>query len=139
MGQVFAGFVVGYALALALSPLAALAIVRSNDRTGFAQRFAPEGTNVVALTVVLHFAALLLFTALGMILGLALAGIDDRRPDGGLGSPNVAYTLLVVALTAAIVIPTIAVPAIRRFALFGALIFVAAFGWAMPWLAKAAP
>jgi hypothetical protein len=49
------------------------------------------------------------------------------------------FTLLVVALTAVIVIPTIAVPAIRRYIAYGALIFVAAFGWAMPWLAEAAP
>jgi len=138
MAEVFAGFVVGYALALALSPMAAIGIVRSNDRTGFAQRVAPEGTNVVALAVVLHFAAMLLFTALGMILGMALAGLEDRRPDGGLGSPNMLYTLLVVALTAVILIPTIAVPAVRRYALAAGLIFLVAFGWAMPWLAEAA-
>jgi hypothetical protein len=139
VGEVFSGFVVGYALALVLSPLAAISLIRSNTRTGFAQRVAPEGTNVVALTVVIHFSAMLLFTAIGMILGLALAGIEDRRPDGGIGSPNMVFTLLVVALTAVIVIPTIAVPAIRRYIVYGALIFVAAFGWAMPWLAEAAP
>jgi hypothetical protein len=139
MAEVFAGFVVGYALALALSPLAAISIVRSNDRTGFAQRFAPEGTSVVALAVVLHFAAMLLLTALGMVLGMALAGLEDRRPDGGLGSPNVVYTLLTLALTAVIVIPALALPAVRRFAFVAAVIFALAFGWAMPWLAEAAP
>jgi hypothetical protein len=136
MAEVFAGFVVGYALALALSPIAAIALVRSNDRTGFAQRIAPEGTNVVALSVVLHFAAMIVLTAVGLILGMALGGLEDRRPDGGLGSPNLVYTLLVVALTAVIIIPTIAVPAIRRIAFVGALIFVVAFGWAVPWLAQ---
>jgi hypothetical protein len=136
MAEVFAGFVVGYALALALSPIAAIALVRSNDRTGFAQRLAPEGTSVVALSVVLHFAAMIVLTAIGLILGMALGGLEDRRPDGGLGSPNLIYTLLVLALTAVIVIPMIAVPAIRRYALSGALIFVAAFGWAVPWLAQ---
>jgi len=138
MAEVFAGFVVGYAIALALAPIAAVGLVRSNDRTGFAQRFAPEGTNVVALSVVLHFAAMLLFTALGLVLGMALAGLEDRRPAGGLGSPNALYTLLVIALTAVIVIPMLAVPAIRRYALIGAGIFVVGFGWAMPWLAEAA-
>lgn len=137
MAEVFAGFVIGYALALVLSPLAALALVRSNDRTGFAQRFAPAGTNVVALTVVLHFAALIVFTALGMVLGMALDGLNDRRPEGGLGSPNALYTLIVIALTAVAVIPSLAVPAVRRTAFAGALIFVAAFGWALPWLARA--
>lgn len=135
MAQVFAGFVVGYALALLAAPLAALALVRSNDRTGLAQRVAPPGTSIIALSVVLHFAALIVLTALGLVLGMALGGIDARRPEGGIGSPNLVYTLLVVALTAVVVIPAFAVPAMRRYALIGALIFVAAFGWAMPWLA----
>jgi len=43
-----------------------------------------------------------------------------------------------VALTAVILIPTIAVPAVRRYALAAGLIFLVAFGWAMPWLAEAA-
>jgi hypothetical protein len=67
---------------------------------------------------------------------MALAGLEDRRPSGGLGSPNLIYTLLVIALTAVMVIPTIAVPSVRRYTLAGALLFVALFGWAMPWLAE---
>jgi hypothetical protein len=135
LAEVFAGFVIGYAIALAASPLAAWALVSSNDRSGIAQRIAPPGTNLVALSVVLHFAAMLLFTALGIVLGMVLGGIEDRRPAGGLGSPNVAYTLIVVALTAVLVIPAMAVPMIRKLALAGALAFAALFGWAMPWLA----
>ena len=137
MPQVFAGFVTGFALAILSTPLAAIAIVRSNKRTGLAQRVAPPGANVVALSMVLHFGALITFTAIGMVLGLALDGIDARRPAGGFGSPNAAYTLLVVALAAVVVIPAMAMPAMRRYALAGALVFVAAFGWAMPWLAEA--
>lgn len=135
MAEVFAGFVIGYALALAVSPLAAWALIASNDRSGMAQRLAPPGTNFVALSVVLHFAALLVFTMLGLVLGMALGGIEDRRPAGGLGSPNVVYTLLVVALAAVLVIPTLILPAIRTYALAAAAVFVLLFGWALPWLA----
>lgn len=135
MAQVFAGFVVGYAISLLIGPAVAIAIVRSNDRSGVAQRLAPPGTSIIALSVVLHFAAMLMFTALGLVLGMALAGIDQRRPDGGLGSPNVTYTLLVIALTAVLVIPAFAVPVIRRYAFAGAVLFAVLFGWAMPWLA----
>jgi hypothetical protein len=137
MAEVFSGFVVGYALALAAGALGAIVIVRSNERTGLAQTIAPPGTNVVALAVVVHFAAMLLLTAIGMILGMALAGLEDRRPEGGIGSPNAIYTALVLALTAVVVIPTLAVQEMRRFALAGALIFVIAFGWVTPWLAEA--
>jgi hypothetical protein len=133
--EVFAGFVVGYAISLILAPAAAIALVRSNDRSGFAQRMAPPGTSMIALSVVLHLALVLLFTALGMVLGMALAGLEDRRPEGGLGSPNAVYTLMVVALTAVIFIPTLVVPAIRAHAAAAALAFAALFGWATPWLA----
>jgi hypothetical protein len=136
VASVFAGFVVGYALALVGGPLAAVLIVRSNHRSGVAQRIAPPGTSVIALSVVLHFAAILLLTALGLVLGMALHALEARRPEGGLGSPNLLYTLLVVAIAAVLVIPTLAVPAVRKFALAAALVLLAAFGWLMPWVAQ---
>lgn len=135
MAEVFAGFVIGYAISLVVSPLMAWFLVSSNDRSGFAQRIAPPGTNVVALSAVLHFATVLLLTALGMVLGMALTGIEERRPDGGIGSPNLVYTLVVAALAAVMIIPAIAVPMIRRSAVISGIVFVGLFGWAMPWLA----
>lgn len=135
MPEVFAGFVVGYAVSLIIAPGAAILLIRSNTRTGFAQRMAPPGTNVVALSMVLHLVAVLVFTAIGMIFGMALAGIDDRRPDGGLGSPNIVFTFLVVATTAVFVIPLLLLPTMRKHAIAGAVVFAALFGWAMPWLA----
>jgi hypothetical protein len=137
LAEVFAGFIVGFALSIVVAPLGAITLIRSNDRTGLAQRMAPPGTNVVALSVVLHFAAMLLLTMVGMILGLLLLALNDRRPSSGLGSPNVAYTLIVVALTAALVMPTLVLPSVRRWCALGALVFVLAFGWVMPWAAWA--
>ena len=136
MVEVFAGVVIGFALSLTVAPIAAIALVRSNDRTGLAQRVAPPGTNVIALSVVLHFAAMILLTMIGLLLGMLLAALNDRRPDNGLGSPNAAYTLIVIALTAVLAIPTLVVPSVRRCSVAGALLFVALFGWALPWLAE---
>ena len=132
---VFAGFVVGFALSLCVAPAAAIQIVRSNGETGLAQRIAPPGTNLIALSMVLHFAAALVLTAVGMLLGMLLGGLNDRRPDGGIGSPNLAFTLIVLALNTVVVIPLLIVPAIRRPALASAVLLAVAFGWAMPWLA----
>jgi hypothetical protein len=92
---------------------------------------------VVALSVVLHFAAMLVLTMIAMLLGLLLLALNDRRPGNGLGSANLVYTLVVVALTAVIVMPTLVVPAVRRWCILGAVVFAAAFGWVMPWLAWA--
>ena len=135
MAHVFAGFVVGFAISIAIAPLGAWMLISSNDRSGFAQRLAPPGTNFVALSVVLHLVAILTFTAAGMILGMILMALEDRHPNGGLGSPNVAYTLIVVALTAVAVIPLMVVPAVRRYVVIAGVAFAALFGWAMPWLA----
>jgi len=136
VAEVFAGFVVGYAISLVVSPLGAWVMVSSNNRSGFAQRVAPPGTNVVALAVVVHLGAVLLFTAIGMVLGMLLGGIEHRRPDGGLGSPNGAYTLIVIALTAVAFIPALALPALRRPALVAGSAFALLYGWAVPWLAR---
>jgi hypothetical protein len=133
--EVFAGFVMGYAISLAVAPLGAWRLISTNDRSGFAQRMAPPGTNFVALSVVVHLAAVLLLTAIGMILGLMLGGLEERRPNGGLGSPNLVFTLIVVALTAVVIIPLLILPAVRRYVVISGGIFAALFGWAMPWLA----
>jgi hypothetical protein len=135
VAEVFAGFVIGFAISIAIAPMAAWMLIASNDRSGFAQRLAPPGTNFVALSVVLHLVAILTFTAAGMILGMILMALEDRRPDGGLGSPNIAYTLIVIALTAVVLIPLMILPAIRRYVAISAVVLAALFGWAMPWLA----
>lgn len=137
MEEVFAGLVVGFAISIVVAPAAAIMLIRSNSETGAAQRIAPPGTNIIALSMFLHFLAFLLLTALGMIMGMALAGIEDRRPASGLGSPNLAYTLLVISLTAVVLIPLLIVPW-RRYAIALTVLFLIGFGWVTPWLAQAA-
>ena len=137
MEQVFAGFIVGFAYSIIVAPFVAIAVVRSSRDTGLADRFALGQTNTVALAVVLQTLLFFVLTAVGMILGLALAGIDDRRPDSGLGSPNAAYTLLVLALTAVLFLPLLLLPW-RGYAIAFAMLFAIGFGWVMPWLAEAA-
>ena len=135
VAQVFAGFVVGFGLSLLVAPVAAIGLVRSNGRTGLAQRVAPPGTNMIALSMMLHVAAVIVLTAIGMLFGMLLGGLENQRPEGGFGSPNLAFTLIVVALTAVAVIPLLVVPAARHLVVIAAVVFAVAFGWAMPWLA----
>ncbi|HXK33424.1 MAG TPA: hypothetical protein VNM91_05350 [Dehalococcoidia bacterium] len=138
MAEVFAGFIIGYALSLIIAPAVTIGMVRMRPDSVLIQRIAPGGTNVVALMMVVHGGLLLLLTMLGLILGMALGGIEDRRPAGGLGSPNLVYTLLVIALTFVLVIPTLAIPAVRRYSVPAAVVFAALFGWGVPWLAAQA-
>ena len=140
MAEAFAGFVCGYGLALLVTPLAAIAIVRARATNPTLQRLAPEGTNLVALSVILHTFAFFALTAVGMLLGLLLYGLENGRPEGGLGSPNAIYTALVLAIAGIALLPlAVALPRLRFVLLAGGLVFVSTFGWLVPYLSLIGP
>ena len=140
MAEVFAGFVCGYGLALLLTPLAAVALVRARVSSSQLQQVVPEGTSLIAVSVILHTFAFLLLTALGMVLGLVLFGLEDRSPSGGLGSPNQAFTVFILSATAIACVPlALVLPSLRKPLLASGLVFAAIFGWLMPWLAQWGP
>jgi len=137
--EVLAGFVCGYALALAATPAVALALLRARLSNATVRRLMPEGSSLVAVSIIIHTFALLALTALGILLGILLSGIEDSRPAGGLGSPNQLFTAFVIATAAIATLPlAIVVPRWRPALLTCGLIFVGTFGWAMPYLALAA-
>jgi hypothetical protein len=138
MAEVLAGFVCGYIVALAAGPAAAIAAIRS--RSTRVSALVPPGTSVVALSVVLHGFAFLMFTAVGMLLGALLAALEDRVPEGGLGSPNLVFTALILACAAIIAAPVaVAVAPIRRPAVAAGLGLIGLFGYLMPYLASWSP
>ena len=139
MDEVLAGFVCGYALALAATPLVALALLRARVSSATVQRLIPEGASLVAVSIIIHTFALLAMTAIGILLGIVLSSMEDSRPAGGLGSPNQLFTAFVIVTGSIAVLPlAIAAPRRRLALLAGGLIFVATFGWAMPYLSLAA-
>ncbi len=140
MPEAFAGFVCGYALALVATPLAALALVRARVSSEALRRVVPEGTSLVAVSVILHGAAFLAFTAVGMLLGLLLWSLEERNPASGLGSPNATYTALILAIAAIAVAPlALVAPRLRAPLLAAGLLFAGVFGWLMPYLSLWAP
>src|SRR3990170_284581 len=63
--------------------------------------------------------------------------LEDRAPEGGLGSPNLVFTAIVLAWTMAVFSPPLLLlRAARRQVLAMAVVFVGAFGWLMPHLAQ---
>lgn len=137
MAEVLAGWVCGYALALVLTPIASIALVRARGSSALVQRAMPEGTPLIALSVVLHLFAILALTAVGLVLGMALGGIEDRSPEGGLGSPNGVFTGLILGIAAIAVLPmALAVPRARLPLLALGVTFAVVFGWIMPYLAE---
>ena len=140
MAEALAGLLCGYGLALIVTPAATIALVRARRSSPLLRQVMPQGTSLIAVSVILHGFALLTLTALGMLLGLLLAGLEDARPAGGLGSPNRAFTAF-VRLSGAIAVGPLAflVPRLRLPLLAAGLLFVGLFGWLMPYLSLWGP
>ena len=140
MSEVLAGFVCGYALALVSTPLVALAMMRMRSQVPVLALAVPERVPLAALTVVLFWFTFLLWTAVGFVFGLILSGFEDRVPEGGLGSPSLAFTLLVVFWSVVAFGPlALLLRAARRYVAAAAVVFVGVFGWLMPYLAEWSP
>jgi hypothetical protein len=140
VSEVLAGFVCGYALALISTPLVALAMMRMRSQVPVLAIAVPERVPLAALTVVLFWFTFLFWTLIGLVFGLILSGFEDRVPQGGLGSPNLAFTLLVVLWSAVAFAPVaVLLRAARRYVAAAALVFLGVFGWLMPYLAEWSP
>jgi hypothetical protein len=140
LSEVLAGFVCGYALALISTPLVALAMMRMRSQVPVLAIAVPERVPLAALTVVLFWFTFLFWTLIGLVFGLILSGFEDRVPQGGLGSPNLAFTLLVVLWSAVAFAPVaVLLRAARRYVAAAALVFLGVFGWLMPYLAEWSP
>jgi len=140
VSEVLAGFICGYALALVSAPLVAFAMLRLRSRVPALALVVPQQVPVVALTVVLFGFTFLFWTGLGIVLGLILMGLEDRAPEGGLGSPSLAFTLIIVFASAvACIPPAVMLRSGRRYVIAAAVVFLGVFGWLMPYLAQWGP
>jgi hypothetical protein len=139
MEEVFAGFITGYIMALIFTGLAALMLVEARSRLPYLAKAIAANISAVALTVPISLIAFLLWTAIGMFLGLLYRYTLEEAPGGGLGSPNLLYTVLIISFGGLTL--TAVVAAFRRLpwqvAVMG-LSFIALFGWVLPRLAQAA-
>lgn len=135
MAEVFAGFVSGYAMAVITTPMLSLLLVRLRMESALMSRLLPEGTSAVGLSVLLHGALAMFWTAMGLLLGLVLLLMNDS--GSALGSLNGAYTLFVAGLFVAIGAPLFAVLApLRRQVALAIVVAILVFGWLTPYLAE---
>ncbi|HWC30147.1 MAG TPA: hypothetical protein VG845_08710 [Dehalococcoidia bacterium] len=134
MPEVFAGFVAGYAMAVITTPMLSFLLIRLRLESDLMSRLLPEGTSAVGLSVLLHGALAMTWTALGLLLGLILLAMRDSGE--ALGSLNGAYTLFVAGLFVAIGAPLFALLApIRRLIASAVVVAILVFGWLTPYLA----
>lgn len=140
MPEVMAGFICGFALSVLVTPVAAIAIVRARGTSPLMRQIVPEGASMIAVSVIINLFAVLTLTAVGLLLGLLLGGIESSNPAGGLGSPNRIFTAFILITTVIAVLPiSIASARLRAPMLAGGLVFIATFGWFMPYLASWSP
>jgi hypothetical protein len=138
MAEVFAGFVCGYAVALVFTPIVALTLVSARSRVPYLAKAISPNISVVALTIPISLVAFLIWTAVGMVMGLLYRGAEESIPQGGLGSPNLIYTALIVSFgVSAVILIAVGLRRLPWWALVIGVAFVGGFGWAMPYLAKA--
>jgi hypothetical protein len=112
-----------------------LALSRLRLASPLAARLMPEGSPLVPFMVVLHGGLILFCTLAGVILGLLLFALRDS--GGGLGSPNLAFTLFIFGVTLALFAPVVVVIGRYRSQLVAAaLAMFVLFGWLMPYMAQ---
>lgn len=134
MAEVFAGFVAGYGLALLTTPILAYLLFRVRAGSELLMRLFPSEAPMVAVAMLIHGALTFVLTALGIVFGLVLLAMEGA--EGAIGSPNWPFTLFVAALTLAGVAPIFALLRPLRRGIAGySVLFVAIFGWLMPYLA----
>jgi hypothetical protein len=134
---VVAGFVSGVAAAFATTAVALYAFAQE-VRAG---RPLPlpgwERVRPALLGLMFVNGLMLVWSALGLLLGAAYVRAEAARPASGLGSPNVLFTVLIVAGTG--VVLTIVWYVLRRIhwtAWATACVAVVSFGWLLPNLAR---
>jgi len=139
MAEVFSGFVLGYAMSMVFSAIAAVMVVDARSRVPYLAKAIAPNINPVMLAVPISLLAFLIWTMVGMVLGLLYRSARDHLPGAGLGSPNWPFTLGVLLFTlAGLAVILYAWQRLPWQATFLALLFAGLFGWAMPYMAQVA-
>lgn len=137
MAEVFSGFVVGYAFSLLFTAVAAVMVIEARSRVPYLARAIAPNISAVQLAVPISLLAFLVWTLVGLLLGLLYRAARLHLAGGGLGSPNWPFTLAVLLGTAAFL--AVVYYAWRRLpgrVLVMTLAFAGLFGWGMPHLAE---
>lgn len=137
MAEVFAGFVIGYAFSLIFTAVAAVMMVDARSTVPYLARAIAPNISPVQLAVPISLLAFLLWTLVGLVLGMLYRAARLNLEGGGLGSPNWPFTLAVVLGTLAVL--AVVLYGWRRAprpVLLTAVAFAGMFGWGMPHLAE---
>jgi hypothetical protein len=115
----------------------AMAFAKARDAIGWIEHVLSREVPMTLVTIPLFTGSVIVWTAVGLIAGLAFHLSTSDDPDWVLGSSNIAFTAVVALLAAAGVAAVLVVQ--RRWwrgALIHAVTILAAFGWLLPALGR---
>jgi len=140
VAEVFAGAVLGYGLSLLMVWPVSLGLVRLRGRVPALARAIAPNLGPLMLTVPVSLLLFLWGPLVGMVAGMLYRGALDNLPGAGLGSPNWAFTVGVLALGAAsLALAYYVWSRLWWWLLATVAVWVGALGWGLPYLAGAAP
>lgn len=130
-----AGFVSGAIVALITTLILLFAIMQS---AWWRRRAAGEtGISPAIAGIAIANGLLLVWTALGLVLGAVYLAIEERAPEGFLGSGSWLFSLLVLAGIVTLIVPFVLVRRrLVRSLWQTALVAAVCFGWLLPALAQ---
>jgi hypothetical protein len=123
-------------MSIVATPAFALWVTKSRDDIPFVRSAVPKGMPLTLLSIPIASFFFLIWTELGLVFGMLLIAANNAHPQGGLGSPNLLFTVIVLSTAVMLFSPFFfLVRSARRLSLFLAITYVALFGWATPILA----
>ena len=138
MMELLAGFIAGLAMSVVFTATGAVMLFSSPEVWRAASRLLPKGASSLWMSLLFSLGAPVAWSILGLVAGLVYLLCATQWPAPGLGSPNLAFTLVanLVAL-GGFIVPGLLFRRLRWMLLTSAVAFAAAFGWLLPWLAQA--
>jgi len=137
VAEVFSGFVVGYAFSLLFTAVAAMMVIEARSEVPYLAKAIASNISAVQLAVPISLVAFLVWTLVGLLLGVMYRAARLNLAGGGLGSPNWPFTLAVLlASIAFLAVVYYAWRRVRLPVLLTAVVFAGMFGWGMPHLAE---
>ena len=132
-----AGVICGLAMGTVFLGVGVYAVMRNRDIYERLEKALPQGLTPTMAMLGYVVGTPVIWAALGGIAGILYSVIADSYPDGGLGSPNLVFTAVILCIAA---LSLLAVLIVRRSIIRVALPVVAAFtivfGWLLPLLAN---
>lgn len=133
---VLAGFILGYGAGIVFTGVAAVMLVRLRGRYVFLERAIAPNLTPWHVAVPLSLVTFLAWTMIGSLFGLLLDGLESSAPQGGLASPNVLYTSVILATGVMLGAPLIVLARpFRVHFIIATIAYVGVFGWGLPHLA----